>query len=149
LLWSLELQQTHISLSIFEIVYCNLLEPCWKNNNIALIQIDVRKSDFGNENNMDKNQHICTTLAQLKDTKKKEPFFGALVSIWLAGFHQAWSFQILHRHARFHPLTASCGYEQPPRVSGEIDIKGVADETGPAAIGVATTTLGGVPIPPV
>ncbi len=50
-------------------------------------------------------------------------------------------------HARFHPLTASCGYERPPRVSGEIDIKGVADETGPPAIGVATTALGGVPIP--
>jgi len=38
-------------------------------------------------------------------------------------------------------ITTSCGYEQPPRVSGEIGIKGVADETG-----VATTALGGVPI---
>jgi hypothetical protein len=67
----LELQQIHISLLIFEIVSCNLLEPCWKNNNIALLQIDVRISDFGNENNMDQKQHICKTLAQLKDTKKK------------------------------------------------------------------------------
>lgn len=72
LLWSLELQQSHISLLIFEIVYCNLLEPCWKNNNIALIQIDVRKSDFGNEITWIKKQHICTTLAQLKDTREKK-----------------------------------------------------------------------------
>jgi hypothetical protein len=43
-------------------------------------------------------------------------------------------------------ITTSCGYERPPRVSGEIDIKGVADETGPPAIHVATTALGGVPI---